>query len=82
LGPAALDDNHVLIGKSDIPAYAREHGMEKSLPALRKSITASTYKQHFGDDRTEVRNGQKLLITYAEARSILQVRVKGTIPTI
>lgn len=80
LGPAALETNHVFLSKTDLPAYGQEHGIEKSLTAIRKSLTATTYESHFNDGRKAVRNGRKLLLTYAEARSILNVRVKGAMP--
>jgi hypothetical protein len=82
LGPAVLENNLVLLTKRNVALYATEQGSTKSLLAIRKSLTGSTYMNYFNDGRVDIRNGKRLLITYAEARSLLGIETKGTIPPI
>lgn len=79
--PAVLEANFILLSKQVLAEYAAELGAPHSLSSIRKKLTASSYEKMFPNKRNAVRNGKKLLLTYAEARMYLGVRSKGQMPS-
>ncbi len=79
IGANSLEVTGVLLGKKGVAEYGQELGSKITESSIRKKLTGKQYERHFGDGREATRDGSKLLVTFAEARSFLGVRVKGEI---
>lgn len=77
IGASSLQDTGVLLGKKEVAEYGKELGANITETTIKKKLTKKSYERHFKDDREAVREGSKILITFAEARSFLGIRNKG-----
>ena len=79
ISPQGAESNMVLLTKAEVVQYASELGLDVSLAAFRKNFTGTSYTRYFSDRRQVVRNGLKVLITYAEARDFLGAPSRGEV---
>lgn len=81
ISSSSAESNFVLLTKRLAVEYAVELGQQDlTLSAFQKRLTATTYNRSFPDRRDAVRNGNKVLISFAEVRAYLDLATEGSVP--
>lgn len=80
ISASSAESNFVLLTKRLAVDYVTELGLNLTLTAFQKGLTATTYNRSFPDRREAVRSGNKVLISFAEIRAYLDLPSEGSLP--